>query len=155
MVLFFIELSTRRVEIGGISASANGLWMGQIARNLTDSVDGLLAGKRYLIHDRDPLSTDEFLLTLKDADVESVKLPPRSPNLNAHSERSVRSIRECYLARLIVFGESSCGTAVQNFVAHYRSERIIRDWTTESSNPKRATRRRQVPFTAVTVWVAR
>ncbi|MBC8166947.1 MAG: hypothetical protein H7Y20_13895, partial [Bryobacteraceae bacterium] len=41
MVLFFIELSTRRVEIGGISASANGLWMGQIARNLTDSIDGL------------------------------------------------------------------------------------------------------------------
>jgi hypothetical protein len=27
--------------------------MDQIARNLTDSVDGLLAGKRYLIHDRD------------------------------------------------------------------------------------------------------
>jgi putative transposase len=94
MVLFFIELSTRRVEIGGISASANGLWMGQIARNLTDSVDGLLAGKRYLIHDRDPLFTDEFLRTLKDADVESVKLPPRSPNLNAHAERFVRSIKE-------------------------------------------------------------
>jgi hypothetical protein len=52
------------VEIGGISASANGLWMSQIARNLTDSVDGLLTGKRYLIHDRDPLFTDEFLRTL-------------------------------------------------------------------------------------------
>ena len=44
MVLFFIELSTRRVEIGGISSAANGLWMSQIARNLPDSVDGLLAG---------------------------------------------------------------------------------------------------------------
>ena len=54
--LFFIELSTRRVEIGGISAVANGLWMNQIARHLTDSVDGLLAGKRYLIHDRDRCS---------------------------------------------------------------------------------------------------
>jgi putative transposase len=82
VVLFFMELSTRRVEIGGISAVANGLWMNQIARNLTDSVDGLLTGKRYLIH-RDPLFTDEFLRMLKDAGVESVKLPPRSPNLNA------------------------------------------------------------------------
>ena len=53
--------------------------MGQIARNLTDSVDGLLAGKRYLIHDRDPLFTDEFLRTLKDTGVASVKLPARSP----------------------------------------------------------------------------
>ena len=69
IVLFFIELSTRRVEIAGISAVANGLWMSQIARNLTDSVDGLLTGKRYLIHDRDPLFTEEFLSTLKVAGV--------------------------------------------------------------------------------------
>jgi hypothetical protein len=69
------------VEIGGISAAANGLWMTQIARNLTDSIDGLLAGKRYLIHDRDPLFTHEFLGMLKEAGVESVKLPARSPNL--------------------------------------------------------------------------
>src|SRR5215472_7187132 len=85
LVLFFIELSSRGVEIGGISAAANGLWMSPIARNLTDSVEGLLTGKRYLIHDRDPLFTDEFLRTLKDAGVESVKLPPRSPNLKAYA----------------------------------------------------------------------
>ena len=123
LVLFFIELSSRRVEIGGISAAANGLWMSQIARNLTDSVEGLLTGKRYLIHDRDPLFTDEFLRTLKDAGVESVKLPARSPNLNAHAERFVRSIKESCLGRLILFGESSLRTAVQNFVTHYHSER--------------------------------
>ncbi|MGH9632720.1 MAG: hypothetical protein ACRD7E_30815 [Bryobacteraceae bacterium] len=38
IILFFIELSSRRVEIGGISAAANGLWMTQVARNVTDSV---------------------------------------------------------------------------------------------------------------------
>jgi putative transposase len=123
IVLFFIELSTRRVEIAGISATANGLWMSQIARNLTDSVDGLLAGKRYLIHDRDPLFTDEFLRTLKDAGVQSAKLPPRSPNLNAHAERFVRSIKESCLERLILFGESSLRVAIQNFIAHNHSER--------------------------------
>ena len=61
MVLFFIELSTRKVEIAGIAPVANGLWMNQIGRNLTDAVDGILKGKRYLIHDRDPLFTSEFL----------------------------------------------------------------------------------------------
>ena len=60
---------------------------------------------------------------LKDAGVESVKLPPRSPNLNAHAERFVRSIKECCLERLILFGESSLRTAVQGFVVHYHSER--------------------------------
>ena len=48
VVLFFIDLSTRRVEIGGMASSANGLWMAQIARNLTDAVDGFFTGKRYL-----------------------------------------------------------------------------------------------------------
>jgi transposase InsO family protein len=111
------------VEIAGISAAAHGLWMSQIARNVTDAVEGLLTGKRYLIHDRDPLFTDAFLSSLKDAGVESVKLPPRSPNLNAHAERFVRSIKESCLERLILFGESSLRTAVQNFVAHYHGER--------------------------------
>ena len=54
IVLFFIELSTRRVEIAGVATNANGMWMSQIGGNLTDAIDGLFTGKRYLIHDRDP-----------------------------------------------------------------------------------------------------
>jgi putative transposase len=75
VVLFFIDLKTRRVEVGGIARSANGLWMSQIARNLTDAVNGFFGGKRYLIHDRDPLYTKEFLAILADSGIESVKLP--------------------------------------------------------------------------------
>src|SRR6516164_1538620 len=52
VILFFMELSTRRVEIGGIASSANGLWISQIGRNLTDAVNGFFAGKRYLIHEQ-------------------------------------------------------------------------------------------------------
>jgi hypothetical protein len=52
--------------------------MSQTARNLTDAEQGILTGKRYLIHDRDPLLTSEFLKMIADAGVESVKLPPRS-----------------------------------------------------------------------------
>ena len=55
--------------------------------------------------------------------VESVKLPPRSPNLNAYAERFVRSIKESCLNRMIFFGEESLRTAIENFVAHYHSER--------------------------------
>ena len=75
--------SSRRVEIAGVGRQANGLWMSQVARNLSDAAEGFLIGKRYLIHDRDPLFTIEFLQTLESSGVQSVKLPPRSPNLNA------------------------------------------------------------------------
>jgi transposase InsO family protein len=82
------------VEIAGIASNANGLWISQIGRSVTDAVDGVLNGKRYLIHDRDPLFTAEFQSIFAGVGVKSVKLPPQSPNLNAYAERFVRSIKE-------------------------------------------------------------
>ena len=123
IVLFFIELSTRKVEIGGIAENPNRLWMSQVGRNLTDAVDGILNGKRYLIHDRDPLFTAEFVQTLATNGIESVKLPPHAPNLNAHAERFVRTIKESCLERMILFGEASLRRSVREFLSHYHCER--------------------------------
>src|SRR6185437_9055679 len=115
--------STRKVEIAGIAAEADGLWMSQIGRNLTDGIEGMMNGKRCLIHDRDPLFTAEFLGMLANVGVKSVKLPPRSPNLNAYAERFVRSIKECCLNRMALFGEQSLRIAIREFVEHYHLER--------------------------------
>jgi transposase InsO family protein len=123
VILFFMELPTCKVEIAGIASSPSGLGMNQIGRNLTDAVDGLLNGKRYLMHDRDPLFTAEFLSLLAEAGVASVKLPPRSPNLNAHAKRFVQTIKESCLERMILFGESAVRKASAEFMAHYHSER--------------------------------
>lgn len=62
--------------------------MMQAARNLTDETDGFLRGKRHLIHDRDPLYT-KLSETLAGAGVKTIRLPARSPNLNAYAERFV------------------------------------------------------------------
>ena len=123
VVLFFIELSTRKVQIAGIAPAANALWMSQIARNLTAADEGILSGKRYLIHDRDTLFTAEFLDMLASTGVKSVKLPPRSPNLNAYAERFVRTIKESCLERMILFGERWLRKAVHEFMVHYHTER--------------------------------
>jgi len=123
LVLFFIDLRSRQVEIGGVARQANGLWMSQVARKLSDAEEGFLTGKRYLIHDRDPLFTAEFSQIVKSAGVQSVKLPPRSPNLNAHAERFVRTIKESCLERMILFGEGSLRKAIREFVEHYHRER--------------------------------
>ena len=111
------------MEIGGVARQANGLWMSQVARNLSDAEEGFLTGKRYLIHDRDPLFTTEFVEILKSTGVQSVKLPPRSPNLNAHAECFVRTIKESCLERMILFGEGSLRKAIHEFVEHYHRER--------------------------------
>jgi transposase InsO family protein len=68
-------------------------------------------------------NTAEFLEILESTGVQSVKLPPRSPNLNAHAERFVRTIKESCLNRMILFGEGSLRKVICEFVAHYHHER--------------------------------
>ena len=60
---------------------------------------------------------------ISDVGIESVKLPPRSPNLNAYAERFVRTIKESCLEQLILFGEDALRNAIREFVAHYHMER--------------------------------
>ena len=76
LVLFLMDLSTRRVESAGVTKEANEVRMSQVGRNLCDAVEGFLIGKRYLIHDRDLLFTEEFSKIIQASGVKSVKLPP-------------------------------------------------------------------------------
>ena len=93
LVFFVIELRSRHVTIAGIHPQPGGAWMEQQARNVTDPVDGCLRRARHLIHDRDPLYTRVFGEILESAGVQPIRLPPKSPNLNAYAERFVRSIK--------------------------------------------------------------
>lgn len=122
-VFFVMDLATRQVEIAGISADANGQWMMQLARNLTDSFDGFLRGKRLFICDRDPLYTKEFRDLLCAEGVKVIRLPAQSPDLNAYAERFVRSIKEECLSRMIIIGEKHLRHAISEYMAHYHEER--------------------------------
>jgi putative transposase len=97
--------------------------MKQLARNLTDDMNGFLNGYRYLLRDWARVFSEEFRMVLQAAGVETVRLPARSPNLNAFAERFVRTIMESCLERLILIGESSLHRATSQFVLHYRRER--------------------------------
>jgi hypothetical protein len=122
-VFFVIRLATREVHIAGIIPEPHGLWMKQVARNLTDGLDGFLNGCRYLIHDRASLLSEDFGMILEAAGLESVRPPAHSPNLNAIGERFVRTIKESCLDRLVLIGQSSLHRATSEFVAHYHGER--------------------------------
>jgi putative transposase len=97
--------------------------MMQCARQLTDPFDGFLRGKRYLIHDRDTKFTQAFDHCLRDSGVAPVVLPARSPNLNAHCERFVRSIKEEALDQMLLMGEASLRSALHQYLSHYHAER--------------------------------
>ncbi len=123
VVLIVIDLETRRVEVAGVVHQPDGRWMAQIARNLTDVASGFLCDERYVIHDRDPLFTAELRTILESAGLTPIRLPAKSPNLNAYAERFVRSIKEEALSRIIPLGEGHLRTVVREYVMHYHEER--------------------------------
>ena len=122
-VLVVIDLKTRSVEIAGIVHQPDGRWMNQVARNLTDVCDGFLRDGYYVLHDRDPLFTAQFRDTLAAGGATAVRLPAKSPNLNAHAERFVRSIKEECINRVVPLGERHLRTVVRQFMIHYHEER--------------------------------
>ena len=122
-VLFVIDIATRCVCIDGITSDPNGEWMKQVARNLTDMWDGFLLGKRYLIHDRDPLFIEAVRGLLRDSGVKPLRLPANSPNLNAYAERFVLSTRRECLDRFVPLNERHLRTAITEYVVHYHTER--------------------------------
>jgi transposase InsO family protein len=118
-----MELATRRVHFAGCTTLPHEPWMTQVARNLTDCEDGFVNGKRYILMDRDTKFCHSFRSILKQSGVKAVLLPPQSPNLNAHIERFMRSIKEECLNRMIFFGEHSLRNAAREYLAHYHAER--------------------------------
>jgi transposase InsO family protein len=121
--LFVIDIATRRAHIAGTTTSPNSVWMAQMARNLTDYVDGFLKGKRYLIVDRDALFADRFKAILRSSGTKIVRTSIQAPNMNAFAERFVLSIKSECLDRMILVGGDSLDRAIREFLIHYHAER--------------------------------
>jgi putative transposase len=122
-LLFFMELATRRVQFAGLTVHPDEGWLLQVARNVTDAEGGFLRGKRYLLMDRDGKFSEEFRRTLEAVGVKPVRLPARSPNLSAHIERFMRSLKEECLERMIFFGEKSVQAATDTYMEPFHAER--------------------------------
>jgi putative transposase len=122
-LLFVMELRTRRVNFAGCTTNPNEAWMKTIARELTNDEDGFLKGKKHLIMDSDATFSKSFRACLRREGVKPVRLPPRSPNLNAHLERFFGSLKSECLYKLILFGENATRKAVRVYVEHYHTAR--------------------------------
>ena len=123
LVLFVIDVASRKVQIAGVKTEPDGQWMKQIARNLTQADSGFLQGKRYLIHDRDPLFTKAFDEILEAGGTKAVKTVRQSPNLNAFAERFVQSVKHECLNKMILTSEKQLEYVLTEYLAYYHRER--------------------------------
>src|SRR5665811_1140285 len=86
-VLFFIELSTRRVHLAGVTAHPCSAWVTQQARNL--AIEDRLAKAHFLIRDLDAKYSGALGEVFRSEGLHVMCTPIRSPGANAFSERFV------------------------------------------------------------------
>ena len=121
-VLFFIQIKTRKIVLGGITAHPDGELMAQVARNLTGG-DGERENEKYLIHDRNTKYTVQFDEILMSSGIKPIKLPARFPNLNAYAERWVKSVKNEIIDRQVLFGKKALSNSLKEYTAHFHHKR--------------------------------
>jgi putative transposase len=122
-VLFFIELSSRRVHLAGVTANPNGAWVAQQARNFAWSPADRGRPIRFLIHDRDSKLGRCFDEVFRNEGTEVIRTPIRAPRANAFAERWVRSVRRECLDWLLIFNRRHLERVLRTYLEHYNGHR--------------------------------
>ena len=122
-VLVFIEHSTRRVHLAGVTAHPTGAWAVQQARNLAMDLGDRLGALRFLIHDRDPLFTTAFGEVFKAEGLRIITTMPGTPRMNAICERIIGTLRRELLDRVLILGERHLALVLREYLTHYNRHR--------------------------------
>jgi len=122
-VLVFIEHGTRRMHIGGVTASPTGEWTVQQARNLAVSFGERFEDVKFLIRDRGSNFTASFDAVFQAAGTRILRTAVRAPRMNAICERLVGTLRRELLDRMLILGEAHRRTILAEYQVHYNTAR--------------------------------
>ena len=134
-MLFMIELSSRRVHLGGCTARPTDAWVTQQARNLSMALANAGNDFRFLIPDRDTKFTAAFDEVFRTEGIRIIKTPVRAPRANAVAERWVKSARTEVLDWLLILGERHLRGTLSEYVDHYNRGRPHRSLNLTTPEP--------------------
>jgi putative transposase len=134
-VLFFIELNTRHVHLGGVTANPNGGWVTQQARNLLLALPEQGRQLRFLVRDHDAKFSRSFDDVFRSEHAQVLMTPVRAPKANAYAERWVRTVRAECLDWLLILGRGNLEQVLQVYVAHYNRHRPHRALQLNAPDP--------------------
>jgi transposase InsO family protein len=130
-VLFFIEVGSRRVHLGGVTTNPTGAWTTQAARNLLMELG---SGFRYVVHDGAGQYSGSFDTVFTAAGMTAITTPPRAPKANAFAERWVRTVRHELLDRTLVWNERQLRALLVEYIDHYNTHRPHRSLNQRAPN---------------------
>jgi len=134
-LLFFMDIGSREVRLGGIVHSPDSNWTTQIARNMCDMWDGFLLGKKYLIHDRDSLFNRRFDSIFESIGITIKRLPPFCPMMNARMENFIRAIKTECLDKMIFTTQAQLRLAVKEYLEYWNHYRPMEGLGGKMVNP--------------------
>jgi putative transposase len=135
-VLFFIELSRRRVYLAGVTSNPDGGWVVQQARNLIMTLEEQAQRHRFLIRDRDRKFTAAFDEVFRSEGLRLIKAPIAAPRAKAHAERWVGSVRRECLDRILIVSRKHLERVLREYVAYYNTHRPHRSLDQQPPLPK-------------------
>ena len=122
-VLFFIELGSRRVHLGGVTSDPNAAWVTQQARQVVWELQDSETYFRHLIRDRDTKFSTTFDTVFQSEGIDIIRTPVRAPNANAFAERWVRTVREECLDQLLVINQAHLRQVLKTYTDYYNTAR--------------------------------
>jgi len=136
-VLFFVEISTRRVVAAGVSANPNSAWVTQQARNATMELDDRARPIGFLLRDHDAKFTDPFDEVFRTQGAQVIPTPIQAPKANAYAERWMETVRAECLDWTLVLGRRHLLRILRADVRHYNHERPHRGLALAVPEPQR------------------
>jgi putative transposase len=135
-VLFFIELGSRRVHLGGCTANPDAAWVTQQARNFAVTMPEDGAPFRFLVRDRDSKFTRAFDHVFRSEGIRTLRTPVRAPRANAYAERWVRTVRTECLDWLLILSRRHLERVLHVYVGHYNHHRPHRGLALAPPEPR-------------------
>lgn len=112
---FFVVHGTREVVHFSVTRHPTDAWAAQQLREATSFGDA----PRYLVRDNDDKFGRSFAAVAEGTSIEVVKIPPRSPSLNAICERFLGSVRRECLDHVVILGERHLQWVLKEYIDTY------------------------------------
>ena len=117
--ILFIHIKTRQVHVTPVTMHPTSAWVAQQARNFGMMIEDEGLQARYMLRDRDGKFVSGFDTIMKGNGIKPVILPHRSPNLNAHAERVIQSVKHECLNHFVILGERHLDYLLREYVDYY------------------------------------
>ena len=122
-VLFFLDVTTREVSLGGITTNPTAAWTTQAARNLFIRHAGRLDRCKALVRDGAGQFRGGFDAVFSSEAIAVITTPPQTPVANAYAERWVGTLRRELLDRTLIWNCRQLHRLLEEYIQHYNVHR--------------------------------